>query len=103
MRVNDTTAPQDPESDISIQDHSTDSSSQLPFDAARPCSTLKSKHTYREKKNRLSCIVMNTQSIVSKKENHWQILESENPDTIPACETWLEPDIHESKIIPADL
>ena len=103
LSLNDTTAPQDPESDISIQDHSTDSSSQLSFDAARSCSTPKSKYTEREKKNRLSCIVVNTQSIMPKKESLWQILESENPDIILACETWLKPDIHDSEIIPADL
>ena len=97
------TAPQDPESDISIQDHSTHSSSQLSFDAAGSCSTPKSKYAEREKKNTLSCIVVNTQSIMSKKESLWQILESENPDIILACETWLKPDIDDSDIIPADL
>ena len=55
------------------------------------------------KTNNLSVIVVNTQSIMDKKESLWQIIESQRPDVILASETWLKSDIRDSEIIPADL
>ena len=39
---------------------------------------------------------------MSKKESLWLSLESEKPDIVLACETWLKPDIYDSEIIPSD-
>ena len=49
------------------------------------------------KTNNLSVIVVNTQSIMAKKESLWQIIESQRPDLILASETWLKSDIHDCR------
>ena len=90
------------EQDVSIQDHSIDLNSSQTYDDI-PCSTPKKTLQGTVKKNSLSCIVVNTQSILSKKESLWQVLETEAPDIIIACETWLKPDVHDSEVIPTDL
>ena len=80
VSLNDTTASGDPDTDICTQDDIIVSSSQVLFDAARLCSTPKNKCNETEKENILFCIDVNTESIVSKKESLWHILESESPD-----------------------
>ena len=66
------------------------------------CSTPKTKSPEPPKKNRLSILIANVQSIMSKKESLWLSLESEKPDIVLACETWVKPDIFDSEVIPSD-
>ena len=65
--------------------------------------TCSSPRQYQQvKANNLTVIVINTQSIMAKKESLWQIIDNHRPDVILASETWLKNDIHDSEIIPAD-
>ena len=48
----------------------------------------------------LSLILLNFQSVMSKKESFWEILDSCSPDIVVGCETWLTPLILNNEIIP---
>ena len=65
--------------------------------------TCSSPRQYQQvKANNMTVIVVNTQSIMAKKECLWQIIDDQRPDVILASETWLKSDIHDTEIIPAD-
>ena len=48
----------------------------------------------------LNFMLINIQSIVSKKEAFWELLDTHAPDIIIGCETWLTPNIFDNEIIP---
>ena len=48
----------------------------------------------------LNFLLINIQSIVSKKEVFWELLDTHTPDIIIGCETWLTPNIFDNEIIP---
>ena len=50
----------------------------------------------------LRILVINFQSICSKRENFWATLEYSDPDVILASETWLNPTIAEREVLPAN-
>jgi len=50
----------------------------------------------------LKIISVNYQSIVSKKEAFWELMDNHSPDIVVACETWLNQSILNSEIIPSD-
>ena len=62
-----TESSQSSEQDVSIQDHSIDLDSCQTYDDI-PCSTPKKRLQGLVKQNSLSCIVVNTESILSKKK-----------------------------------
>ena len=45
-------------------------------------------------------MLINLQSIISKKEIFWKLLENHSPDIIASCETWLTSSILDNEIIP---
>ena len=49
----------------------------------------------------LNFMLINIQSIVSKKEAFWELLDTHAPDIIIGCETWLRPNIFDNEIIPS--
>lgn len=50
--------------------------------------------------NELKLLIMNTQSLKSKKESVWNVIDDESPDIIAFSETWLNNNIHNSEIMP---
>ena len=50
----------------------------------------------------MKIISLNCQSIVSKKEVFWELLDNYSPDIVIACETWLNQSILNNEIIPSD-
>ena len=55
------------------------------------------------KKNRLTVLSANVQSIMAKKDSLWSTLKSAKPDIFLACESWPKPEIYDSYVIPPDL
>jgi len=51
---------------------------------------------------RLKIICLNCQSIISKKETFWELLDNDSPDIVVACETWLDQSVANNEIIPPD-
>ena len=47
----------------------------------------------------LKVIVVNVQSIVAKREELWELLDSSDPDVV-VTETWLKPTVLNSEIFP---
>ena len=53
-------------------------------------------------KKKARILVINFQSIRSKRESFWAMLEYSDPDIILATETWLNPTIAEREVLPAN-
>ena len=53
-------------------------------------------------KKKARILVINFQSIRSKRESFWAMLEYSDPDVILAIETWLNPTIAEREVLPAN-
>lgn len=61
---------------------------------------LNTGHTTHKPANELKLLIMNTQSLKSKNESVWNVIDDESPDIIAFSETWLNNNIHNSKIMP---
>lgn len=57
-------------------------------------------HTTHKPANELKLLIMNTQSLKSKKESVGDIIDDESHDIIAFSETWLNNNIHNSEIMP---
>ena len=45
-------------------------------------------------------MLINIQSVISKKESFWQLLDQYNPDIIFGCETWLNQSVYDNEVLP---
>ena len=52
--------------------------------------------------NSLKILSLNCQSVISKKEVFWELLENYSPDVVVACETWLNQSIANNEFISPD-
>ena len=50
--------------------------------------------------NSLNLLLINLQSILSKKESFWETLDDHTPDIVIGCETWLNSSILDNEIMP---
>lgn len=46
-------------------------------------------------------MLINIQSIRSKKESFWQLIDQHNPDIIFGCETWLTKSVYDNEVLPS--
>ena len=53
--------------------------------------------------NTLRSVCLNIQSIKSKRETLWNLLDSSNPDILFGCETLLNPNITDNEILPYEI
>ena len=58
--------------------------------------------SHKRKSDSVTIMIVNTQSIRSKKEDLWLNIEEKQPDVVAVTETWLSPNISSSEIIPSD-
>ena len=65
-------------------------------------SSPKSHRNVPLSKKKARILVINFQSIRSKRESFWAMLEYSDPDVILANETWLNPTIAEREVLPAN-
>ena len=65
-------------------------------------SSPKSHRNVPLSKKKAHILVINFQSIRSKRESFWAMLEYSDPDVILARETWLNPTIAEREVLPAN-
>jgi hypothetical protein len=50
--------------------------------------------------NKLTAIIVNTQSIKSKTEMIWEVIDTRKPEIVVVSETWLNNNIHNSEVLP---
>ena len=50
----------------------------------------------------LTTLILNCQSLVSKKESYQNIINTHSPDVIFGMESWLKPGIKNSEVFPSD-
>ena len=55
----------------------------------------------KDNHNHLKLLSINLQSVLSKREAFWELLQHHSPDIIVGYETWLNPSILNSEIIPS--
>lgn len=46
-------------------------------------------------------MVINIQSVASKKESFWELIDQHNPDIIYGCETWLNQTVYDNEVLPS--
>ena len=56
-------------------------------------------HTDPQSSNNLKILSLNCQSVISKKEVFWELLDNYSPDVVVACETWLNQSIVNNEFI----
>ncbi len=61
-----------------------------------------SKSNKKESFQNLRLLEINFQSIYSKREEFWSLVDAVKPDVIYGCETWLKPSISQGEIFPQD-
>jgi exonuclease III len=71
-----------------------------PLTTSSPKNKPKQQARNKITKRSLRLLIINFQSIKSKKENFWNMLEQTEPDIIIASETWLHQGILEREILP---
>ena len=64
------------------------------------CKTQTSKLSNYKLEDSLSLILLNFQSIMSKRKSFWEMLDNCSPDIVVGCETWLRPSILDNEIFP---
>ena len=64
------------------------------------CSSPLKSAPIKKLDNKLRSVCLNIQSIKSKGEALWNLLDSSNPDILFGCETWLNPNITDNEILP---
>jgi hypothetical protein len=52
--------------------------------------------------NKLTTIIVNTQSIKSKNEMIWKVIDTRKPEIFVVSETWLNNSIHNSEVLPTN-
>ena len=52
--------------------------------------------------NKLTTIIVNSQSIKSKNEMIWKVIDTRKPEIFVVSETWLNNSIHNSEILPTN-
>jgi len=45
-------------------------------------------------------MLINIQSVISKKDSFWQFIDQHNPDIIFGCETWFNQSVYDNKVLP---
>ena len=65
-----------------------------------PCSNKIDSRLFGAKNLDQIFMLINIQSIIAKKEALWELLDTQTPDIIIGCETWVTPNIFDNKIIP---
>jgi hypothetical protein len=63
------------------------------------CSSPLKSAPIKKLDNKLRSVCLNIQSIKSKREAPWNLLDSSNPDILFGCETWLNPNITDNEIL----
>jgi len=46
-------------------------------------------------------MVINIQSVASKKESFWELIDQHHPDIIYGCETWLNQTVYDNEVLPS--
>ena len=64
------------------------------------CSSPLKSAPIKKLDNKLRSVCLNIQSIKSKREALWNLLDSRYPDILFGCETWLNPNITDNEILP---
>ena len=62
------------------------------------CKTQTSELSNYKLEDSLSLILLNFQSIMSKRESFWEMLDNCSPDIVVGCETWLRPSILDNQM-----
>ena len=61
---------------------------------------IKNRKPRTERNKGLRALVINTQSILKKKESLFETINVSDPDIIVACEPWLSPEIADTEVLP---
>ena len=86
--------------DVLMNDTSANSdTSEFPLHCSSPLKSAPIKKI----DNKLRSVCLNIQSIKSKRETLWNLLDSSNPDILFGCETWLNPNITDNEILPYEI
>ena len=59
----------------------------------------KSEKNVSKPANKLTTIIVNTQSIKSKHEMIWKVIDTRKPEIVVVSETWLNNSIHNSEVL----
>ena len=82
------------ESHLSCGSASTSSTS------SHPGSPLAQSSPTKSDRHSLRYLEINFQSIYSKRDEFWSLIDAVKPDVIYGCETWLKPNISQGEIFP---